>query len=124
MAKSLFEQLGGTYRRENGYLIPNLKLPTAEEQPVGLYGQRHLQYLKHYHKGTYITLLTSGRLNAYLADIDRQAQKRFEKLIEDMKQVQGITEQLKDENPIKWIGMVNNIWACAREIVSNEIIYM
>ncbi len=124
MAKSLFEQLGGTYRRENGYFIPNIKLPTAEEQPVGLYGQRHLQYLKQYHKGTYITLLTSGRLNAYLADIDKQAQTRFERLIEDMKQAQGITEKLKAENPIEWIGRVNNIWACAREIVNKEIIYI
>lgn len=70
MARSLFEQLGGTYRRENGYSIPNIKLLTEYEQPVGLYGQRHLQYLKQYRKGTNITLLTSGRLNAYLADID------------------------------------------------------
>ena len=109
MEKSLFEQLSGTYRRENGYLIPNLKLPTAGEQPIGLYGQRHLQYLKQYHKGTYITLLTRGKLNAYLADIDRQAQVRIERLMKDMKQAQSITEQLKDENPIEWIGRVKNI---------------
>jgi hypothetical protein len=81
MAKSLFEQLGGTYHEENGYLIPDLRLPTEEEQPIGIWGQRHLEYLKHYRKVTYTNLLTSGKLNTYLADIDRQAQERFERLI-------------------------------------------
>ena len=83
---SLFEQLGGTYHEENGYLIPDLRLPAEEKQPIGIWGQRHLDYLKQYHKVTYINLLTSGRLNTYLADIDRQAQEHFERLIEDMKQ--------------------------------------
>lgn len=82
-----------------------------------------MRYLKEYRRGTYINLLTSGRLNTYLADIDRQAQERFERLIEDMKHTQGITEQLKAENALKWVGRVNNILACAKEIVEKEIIY-
>ena len=91
MVKSLFEQLGGTYHEENGYLIPDLKLLDEKEQTIGIWGERHLRYLRQYRRVTYINLLTSGRLNAYLADIDRQAQERFERLIEGMKQAQGIT---------------------------------
>ena len=121
--KSLFEQLGGTYHEENGYLIPDLRLPAEEEQPIGIWGQRHLDYLKQYCKITYINLLISGRLGVYLADIDSQAQERFERLIEGMKQAQGITEQLKEENALEWTGRMNNIRACAREIVNDEIIY-
>ncbi len=122
--KSIFEQLGGTYHEENGYLIPDLRLPAEEEQPIGTWGQRHLDYLKQYRKVTYTNLLTSGRLNAYLADIDRQAQERFERLIESMKQAQDITERLKEENAIEWTGKINNIRACAREIVNGEIIFI
>ena len=124
MIKSLFEQLDGTYHEENGYFISDLRLPAEEEQPIGIWGQRHLDYLKQYRKVTYTNLLTSGRLNAYLADIDRQAQKRFERLIEGMKQAQGITERLKEENALEWTGRLNNIRACAREIVNEEIIQM
>ena len=124
MAKSLFEQLGGTYRKESDYLIPCLTVPAEEEQPIGVWGQRHLDYLKQYRKVTYTNLLTSGRLNIYLADIDRQAQERFEQLIEGMKQTQGITERLKEENALEWTGRLNNIRACAREIVNEEIIQM
>ena len=123
MMKSLFEQLGGTYHEENGYLIPDLRLPDEEEQPIGLFGQRHLRYLKECRRTVYINLLTSGKLNPYLAEIDKQAQERFERLVEDMKQAQGITEQLKAENTLEWTGRINNIRACAIEIVYNEIIY-
>ena len=123
MEKSLFEQLGGTYHEENGYLIPDLRLPTEEEQPIGIWGQRHLDYLKQYRKVTYTNLLTSGKLNAYLANINEQAQERSHRLIEDMKQAHGITEQLKSENQLIWVQKLNNIRACAREIVEKEIIY-
>ena len=82
-----------------------------------------MDYLKQYHKVTYTNLLTSGRLNTYLADIDRQAQERLEWLVEGMKQAQGITEQLKAENALEWTGRMNNIRACAMEIVNEEIIY-
>ena len=121
--KSIFEQLGGIYHEENGYLIPDLRLPDEEERTIGIWGQRHLDYLKQYRKVTYTNLLTSGRLNTYLADIDSQAQECFERLIEDIKQAQGITECLKEENALEWTGRMNNIRACAREIVDREIIY-
>ena len=102
--KSIFEQLRRTYHEKNGYLTPDLSLPDEEEKEIGIWGQRHLEYLKQNRKGTCINLLTSGRLNAYLANIDKQAQERFERLIEDMKQSQGITEQLKTENVLEWRG--------------------
>ena len=109
MAKTIFEEMGGKYERQGDYLIPCLTVPAEEEQPIGIWGQWHLDYLKHHCKVTYTNLLTSGRLNAYLADIDRQAQ--------------GITEQLKAENALEWTGCLNNIRACAREIVEKEIIF-
>ena len=121
--KSIFEQLGGTYHEENGYLIPDLRLPAEKEQPISTWGQRHLHYLKQYCKVSYTNLLIYGKLNIYLADIDKQAQERFERLIEDMKRAQGITECLKEENALEWTGQLNNIKACAREIVNEEIIY-
>ena len=123
MTKTIFEEMGGTYVRQGDYFIPCLTLPTEKETVIGVWGQRHLRYLKEYRRVTYTNLLTSGRLNAYLADIDRQAQERFETLIEQMKQAQGITEQLKAENALVWVGRMNNIRACAREIVEREIIY-
>ena len=86
-------------------------------------GQRHKRYLKEYRKATYTTLLTSGRLNSYLADIEEQAQERFERLIEDMKLAQGITEQLKAENALEWTGRMNNIRASAVEIINSELIF-
>ncbi len=123
MAKSFFEEMGGRYEKQGDYLIPCIALPAEEEQPIGTWGQRHLDYLKQYRKVTYTNLLTSGRLNTYLADIDRQAQERLEWLVEGMKQAQGITEQLKAENALEWTGRMNNIRACAMEIVNEEIIY-
>ena len=123
MAKTIFFFFFCKYERQANYLIPCIALPAEEEQPIGIWGQRHLDYLKQYRRVTYTNLLTSGRLNTYLADIDRQAQERFERLIEGMKQSQGITEQLKEENALEWTGRLNNIRACAREIVYSEIIY-
>ena len=117
MAKSLFEEMGGRYERQGDYLIPCLALPVEEEQEIDIWGQRHLEYLKQYRKVTYTNLLTSGRLNAYLVDIDKQAQERLERLTEGMKQAQGITDALE------WVQRMNNIRACAREIVGEEIIY-
>lgn len=123
MEKTIFEQMRGTYHEENGYLLPNLTLSSEEEKHIGIWGKRHKRYLKEHRKATYTTLLTSGRLNAYLAEIDTQAQERFERLVEDMKQAQGITEQLKAENALEWVGRLGNIQACAMEIVNKEIIY-
>ena len=123
MEKTLFEQMGGTYEQQGDYLIPCLALPSEEEKPIGIFGQRHLRYLKEYHKIVYVNLLTSGKLNSYLADIDEQAQEMLFRLVEQMKQAQGITEQLKAENALEWTGRMNNIRACAMEIVNKEIIY-
>ncbi len=108
---------------QSDYLIPYLAVPTEEEQTIGKWGQRHLDYLNQYRRVTYTNLLTSGGLGIYLADIDRQALESFERLIEGMKQAQGITEHLKAENALEWTRRMNNIRACAREIVNKEIIY-
>ena len=124
MDKYIYDDKNGLwYELQGDYYIPCLILPAEKKQPIGLWGQRHLRYLKEYRRNTYTTLLTSGRLNTYLADIDRQAQERFEILTEQMKQAQGITEQLKVENTLEWVGRMNNIRACAMEVVNEENIY-
>lgn len=123
MGKTLFEQMDGTYEQQGDYLIPCLVLPTEEEKPIGIFGQRHLRYLKEHRRIVYVNLLTSGKLNSYLADIDEQAREMLFRLVEQMKQAQGITEQLKAENALEWVGRMNNIRACAMEIVNTEIIY-
>ena len=122
MKKTTFEEMGGTYIRHGDYLIHGLTLPEEKQRFIGVWGQRHLRYLKEYRRGIYLNLLTSGRLNDYLADIEEQAQERFERVVEQMKQAQGITEQLKAENQMEWVARMNNIQACAREIVEKEII--
>ena len=123
MKKTIFEEMGGTYIRHGDYFIPCLTLPEEEQRFIGVWGQRHKRYLKEHKEAVYITLLTSGRLNSYLADIEEQAQERFERIVEQMKQAQGITEQLKAENQMEWVARMNNIQACAREIVDKEMIY-
>ena len=125
MDKYIYDDKNGLwYELQGDYYIPCLILPAEKEQPIGLWGQRHLRYLKEYHRNTYTTLLTSGRLNTYLADIDKQAQERMERLTEQMKWAQGITtEQLKVENALEWTQRMNNIRACAKEIVEKEIIF-
>ncbi len=104
------------------YYIPDLKLP-EEHRPIGKYGRMHREYLREVHPARLNTLILTGELWTYLADLNEQAQERFERLIEGMKQAQGITEQLKAENALEWTGCLNNIRACAREIVEKEIIF-
>ena len=111
------------YELQGDYYIPCLILPAEKEQPIGLWGQRHLQYLKEYRRITYLNLLTSGELNNYLADIDEQATEMMFRLVEQMADKEGVTEQLKVENPMLWIGRMNEIQARAREIVYADIIY-
>ena len=124
MDKYIYDDKNGLwYELQGNYYIPCLILPTEKEQPIGLWGQRHKRYLQEHKRVLYITLLTSGKLNSYLSDIDKQAQERFERLIEDMKRAQGITEQLKSENQLLWVQRLNNIRACVMEIVNEEIIY-
>lgn len=124
MNKYIYDENNGLlYELQGEHYLPCLTLPSEEETPIGIWGQRHRRYLKEHRKVTYTTLLTSGKLNSYLADINEQAQERFERLIKQMKQAQGITEQLKEENALKWVGQLNNIRACAMEIVNAEIIF-
>ena len=102
--------------------IPDLKLP-EEHRPIGKYGRMHREYLREVHPARLNTLILTGELWTYLADLNEQAQERFERLREGMKQAQGITECLKEENALEWTGRTNNIRACAREIVEKEIIF-
>lgn len=96
----MFEQFGGTYHYESDYLIPNLTLPKSEENDIGIYGQQHLRHLQEYRRLTYINLLTSGMLDTYLSKIDKQACERFSCIVEQMKQEQGVPEQLKEKNDL------------------------
>ena len=121
--KSLFEQMGGTYREENGYHIPNLTLPDEEQAEIGVWGQRHLRYIKQQHKVRYVNLLTSGKLNSYLADIDKQAENMFFRLVKQMAEREGVTEQLKADDQMEWVTRMNNIRSRATEIVNHDIIY-
>ena len=124
MAKTIFEEMGGTYVRQGDYNLPCLSLPTEKgTKPVGVWGQRHLRYLKQHRKVLYTNLLTSGKLNSYLADIDKQAEDMFLRLVEQIANREGVTEQLKAENQIEWVGRMNNIRSRAMEIVNAELIY-
>ena len=123
MAKTIFEEMGGTYVRQGDYLLPCLSLPAEKEnKPIGVWGQRHLHYLKQHRKVLYTNLLTSGKLNSYLADIDKQAEDMFLRLIEQIANREGVTEQLKAENQMEWVCRMNNIRSRAMEIVNEEII--
>ena len=123
MKESLFEQLGGTYRQEGDYLIPNLTLSDEGNRAIGVWGQRHLSYIKQHRRVFYTELLTSGKLNDYLVDLNDKAEEMFSRLVKQMAAEEGITEQLKAENQMEWVGRMNNIRNCAQEIVENEIIH-
>ena len=122
MKQSLYERNGGTYREENGHLIPNLTLPQSHEQPIGKYGLIHLDYLKKHRRGTYTTLLTEGRLNGYLADVDRQAKEMLDLIITQTAEREGVNEDLKAKDQLKWVQMMNNIKASAEEIVITDFL--
>ena len=122
MAQTIFEEMGGTYTQVGDYLLPDLKLP-EEQQPIGVWGQRHRRYLKDHRRATYATLFTNGKLNSYLADIDRQAEAMFLRLVKQMAEAEGVTEQLKADNQMEWVGRMNNIRNRAMEIVNTELIY-
>ena len=117
------EKTGISYSLKGDYYLPDLALPAEKGQPIGLWGQRHLRYLKEYRRITYLNLLTSGRLNTYLSDIDKQAKEIFSRLIEQMAEREGVTEQLKANNQMEWIARMNNIQSRATEIVNHDIIY-
>ena len=124
MAKTIFEEMGGTYMRQGDYFLPCLSLPAEKEnKPIGVWGQQHLRYLKQHRKVLYTNLLTSGKLNGYLADIDKQAEDMFLRLVKQMAECEGVTKQLKAENQMEWVGRMNNIRSRAAEIVNAELIY-
>ena len=123
MEKSLFEQMGGTYTQVGDYLIPNLRLPEQQGQPIGVWGQRHARYLKQHHKIIYMNLLTSGKLNDYLVDIENQAENMFLQIVKQLTESEHITEE-KERNPMLLCSQLNNIRERATEIVNAEIIYV
>ena len=124
MEKTIFEQMGGTYTQQGDWYLPNLVLPTEKEtRPIGVWGHRHLRYLKECHRITYANLLTSGKLNSYLVDIDERAENMFLRLVKQMAEHEGVTERLKAENQMEWVGQINNIRICATEIVNQVIIF-
>ena len=122
MAKTIFEEMGGTYTQVGDYLLPNLKL-SEEQKLIGTWGQRHRRYLKEYRRATYVALLTGGKLNGYLADIDRKVEEMFSRLVKELSEKDRITEKLKAGNQMGWVGRMNNIRNRAMEIVNTKLIY-
>lgn len=117
------EQNGLWYELQGDYYLPCLKLPEEPEVHIGIWGQRHRRYLKSHRRALYTSLLTSGKLNSYLADIDRQAEGMFSWLVKQLTEKEGVTETLKAENQMLWVQKMNNLKNAAMEIVSNELIY-
>ena len=120
--ESLYETLGGTYREENGHLIPNVTLPEQTDYQIGKYGRMHLDYIKQHRRGRYTTLLTEGRLNARLHDIDLEANGMLETIIPRLATERGIDENLKSHDMLRWVAEMNNIRASAEEIVLREVV--
>lgn len=123
MAKTIFEQTGGTYTMQGDYCLPDLTLPAEEERPIGVWGQRRLNYLKHSRKVLYYNLLTSGKLRSHLADVEEEAQSLFLRLVKEYAEREGLTEQLKAENPTEWVQKMNNIRNRAAETVCADLIF-
>ena len=124
MEKVIYDEKNGLwYELQGDYYIPCLKLPEEEQQPIGIWGQRHLRYIKENRKVLYLNLLTSGKLNGYLADLDKQAEEMFSQLLKQMAEREGVTEKLKADNQMEWVGRMNNIRQTATEIVNAELIY-
>ena len=118
--KTIYEQLGGTYREEKGNLVPDVELP--EQKPIGKYGKMHLDYLKQHRRGRYSALLGEGRLNGYLAEIDEQAHEMLTSLTAELAKAQGIDEHLKATDQIRWVQRMNNVRNSAEETVMRELI--
>ena len=124
MAKTIFEQMDGTYTIQGYYYLPDLTLPAEEERPTGVWAQRRLRYLKQHHKILYYNLLTFGKLHSHLADVEEEAQLLFLRLVKEYAEKEGVTEQLKAENPMEWVRMMNNIRERVNEVVNAEMIFI
>ena len=122
--KSIFEQFGGTYTMQGDYRLPNLTLPAEEERPIGVWGQRRLNYLKHHRKVLYFNLFTSGKLHSHLADTEEQAQEFFSRLVKEYAEKEGVTEQLKATDQMKWVRKMNNMRERATEDVNSEVVFV
>ena len=124
MEKVIYDEKNGLwYELQGDYYIPCLKLPEEEQQPIGVWGQRHLRYIKRNRKVLYINLLTSGKLNGYLSDLDKQAEEMFSRLVKQMAEREGVTEKLKADNQMEWVGRMNNIRNRAIEVVNTDIVF-
>lgn len=125
MTDTLFEQLGGTYTQIGDYLLPDLSLPAEKETGnIGVWALRHKRYLKQHHKVLYYNLLTSGKLHSHLADIEEQAQQLFLRLVRELAEKEGVTEQLKAADQMAWVRKMNNIRNLAAEIVNVEVVFV
>ena len=125
MEKVIYDEKNGLwYELQGDYYIPCLKLPDEEQQPIGVWGQRHLRYIRQNRKVLYLNLLTSGKLNGYLADIDKQVEDMLSRLVKQMAEREGVTEQLKADNQMEWVARMNNIRNRATEIVNTDLIYI
>ena len=123
MVKTIFEQTGGTYTMQGDYCLPNLTLPPEEERPIGVWAHRRREYLKQHHKILYCNLLTSGKLQSHLADVEEEAQSFFLRLVKKYAEQEGLTERLKAENPTEWVQKMNNIRNRAAETVCADLIF-
>ena len=122
MTKTIFEEMGGSYEMQGDYYLPCLSLPEEEEKSVGIWGKRHLRYIKEYKRAFYTNLLTSCKLNSYLADIDEQAEEMFSRLVKQLAEKENVTENLKAENQMLWVQKMNNIRNRVNEIVNANLI--
>ena len=120
---NLYEKLGGTYREKDGHLIPDIALSEQTDYQIGKYGRMHLDYIKQYRRGRYTTLLTEGKLNARLHEIDLEATEMLDTIIPRLATERGIDENLKARDMLRWVAEINNIKANAEEIVLREVVY-
>ena len=124
MEKSLFEQMGGTYTLVGDYYLPNLLPVEQEEKAISIWGQRRLRYLKQHRRVLYINLLVSSKLSEHLAEIDKQAEEMFFRLVNQMAERESVNEKLKADNQMEWVGRMNNIRSRTTEIVNYECVYI
>jgi hypothetical protein len=122
--KSIYEQVGGTYTRQGDYEFPDLKVSLEKEIEIGVWGQRCRRYLKQYHRIRYYNLLTAGKLNGHLAEIDQQAEQLFQSLVSVLSEQENVTEKLKANRPMEWVQKMNSIRNRAAEIVNSELIFI
>lgn len=124
MEKVIYDKKNGLwYELQGDYCLLCLKLPEGEQQPIGIWGHRHLRYIKQHRKVLYLNLLTSGKLNGYLTDLDKQAEDMFFRLVKQMAEREDVTEKLKADNQMEWVGRMNNIRSRAKEVINNELIF-